>query len=115
MGNARYLNFISNYMNKNNVSWSCAVCDVKGKKLYQPKPKPQTQPKPKVKLNIKEVIKKEPQLSKIEKLFKPQEERRQKQLAIRKKTHEKLIEKYKKNQLNPKMRQYVESLNIAIN
>ena len=33
----KYTEFVKAHMTKRNISWSCAVCDIKSKKLYKPK------------------------------------------------------------------------------
>jgi hypothetical protein len=33
----KYTDFVKAHMAKRNMSWSCAVCDIKSKKLYKPK------------------------------------------------------------------------------
>ena len=33
----KYTDFVKAHMTKRNMSWSCAVCDIKSKKLYKPK------------------------------------------------------------------------------
>jgi len=33
----RYTDFVKAHMTKRNMSWNCAVCDIKSKKLYKPR------------------------------------------------------------------------------
>ena len=33
----KYTDFVKAHMTKRNMSWNCAICDIKSKKLYKPK------------------------------------------------------------------------------